>query len=187
MDKVQIDAWNYWVEEQARDMQEYIQSSWPMKGCAQFILGKIHCSWSRNRRSSRGGLYKIDGIWQPGINISMHGYIPRYGVIRHYEYKSFDKNKFIGGFYTDNMELPLLAVVAHEVAHAIQRWIEYYARLNASKPHGKEFKDYYAQLRAVYVNPLLPNQEKMKETYEELNAVITREIKTQSVEQVLIQ
>ena len=30
-------------------------------------------------------------------------------------------------------------------------------------------------------------QEKMKKTYEELNAVITREIKTQSVEKVLIQ
>jgi len=186
MDDIQKDAWNCWVEEQARDMEEYIQSSWPIKGCAQFILGKIHCDWSTNRRCSRGGLYKIDSIWKPGINLSMSGYIPRYGIIRHYEYKSFDKNKFIGGFYTDNMEIPVLAVIAHEVAHAIQRWIEYYAHLDASKPHGKEFKDFYAQLRAVYVNPLLPNQEETKEAYEEFTSSVIREVKGQSVEKVLM-
>ena len=51
----------------------------------------------------------------------MSRYVPTYGnPLRHYEYKSFDADKFIGGFYTDNMEHPLLAVIAHEVAHAIQ-------------------------------------------------------------------
>ena len=77
------------------------------------------------------------------------------------------------------MEHPLLAVVAHEVAHAIQFWLRYYNSTPVPKPHGKEFKKHYAKLRAVFVNPLLPDQEEMGRTYREFkNIVVSQEIGT---------
>ena len=172
-------AWNLWTSQQAKEMEKFI-ISWPLKGCSQFKLGKIRCDWNTNRTRCRGGLYKIDGIWQPGISIAMSNYIPKFGTpIRHYEYKSFDKDRFIGGFYSDNMEHPLLAVIAHETAHAIQKWLEYYCHLSRSKPHGKEFRDYYAKLRAVFVNPLLPDQKNFGQLYDNFkNIIIKQELGT---------
>jgi len=179
LDATTKQAWNLFVYQHAKEMEKFIQT-WDHKGCSQFILGKIKCDWKPSRRSSRGGMYTVDGIEQPGINIAMAGYVPRYGdPQRFYEYKSFDADKFIGGFYTNNMEHPLLAVVAHEVAHAIQFWLRYYNSTPRPKPHGKEFKKHYAKLRAVFVNPLLPDQEEMGRTYREFkNIVVSQEIGT---------
>lgn len=174
MDSTTKQSWNLWVGNHAREMEAFIQT-WNEKGCAQFILGKIHCDWKPTRRTSRGGLYRVDGIRQPGINIAMSSYIPRYGYpLRHYEYKSFDNDPFIGGFYTDDMEHPVLAVVAHEIAHAVQRWREWYVKLPRSKPHGDEFKLYYAKLRAIFVNPLLPDQKNMKIHHHEFKNTVVR-------------
>ena len=123
------------------------------------------------------------GIKVPGISIAMARYIPRYGdPVRHYEYKSFDEDKFIGGFYTNNMEHPLLAVIAHEVAHAIQFWLWLYNDTAYGKAHGKEFKKHYAKLRAVFVNPLLPDQEKMRRAYSEHKNTVVKEIFFDGVE-----
>ena len=77
------------------------------------------------------------------------------------------------------MEHPLLAVIAHETAHAIQKWLEYYCHLSRSKPHGKEFRDYYAKLRAVFVNPLLPDQKNFGQLYDNFkNIIIKQELGT---------
>lgn len=168
-------AWNLFVSQHAQEMEEFIQT-WDHKGCAQFKLEKIRCDWTPSRRASRGGLYTSKGIKTPGISIAMARYIPRYGdPVRHYEYKSFDADKFIGGFYTNNMEHPLLAVIAHEVAHAIQFWLWWYNSTAYGKPHGKEFKKHYAKLRAVFVNPLLPEQDAMGEAYRKHKNIVVHE------------
>tara|TARA_Y100000114_G_C11705446_1_gene300690 strand:- start:300 stop:977 length:678 start_codon:yes stop_codon:yes gene_type:complete len=74
-----------------------------------------------------------------------------------FEYKSYEHDPIIGGFYHPDPEISLLALVAHEMAHHIQfaycqphmRETRPYIRL---KPHGDEFKTIYRLLREKLVN-----------------------------------
>ena len=75
---------------------------------------------------------------------------------------------FITPFYSKPYEV--LDTLTHELVHAVD---------NCKSKHGKEFKKHYAKLRAVFVNPLLPDQEEMGRTYREFkNIVVSQEIGT---------
>lgn len=118
--------------------------------------------WSPSRRSSRGGIYKSG----PGINIAIY-HIPRVAgeIYRFYEYPSFDANNTIGGFYSRRPYDKLEAIIAHEVAHAIQFFA--YKKLNTRcKPHGPIFKEYYSILRKQFINSKLPEQKPLAAEYQ---------------------
>jgi len=81
---------------------------------------------------------------------------------RVYEYASFDSDPVIGGFFTNNLEHKLLHHITHEIAHAAQCNHKYFHQMSRIKPHGDEFKMFYRELREVFLNPFLPNQELME-------------------------
>jgi len=73
------------------------------------------------------------------------------------EYASFNKDPVIGGFSTTNPEIFILAIVAHEVAHYIQKVYgkhTSYLKNTYEKTHGDGFKAVYRSLRRSIVNPL---------------------------------
>jgi hypothetical protein len=123
--------------------------------------------WARNRTSSRGGIYKNG----PGINIAMYSTAMLYHdpkhVYRFYEYPSYDSDKTIGGFYARDTTLKLEAVIAHEVAHAIQ-FFEYKKLSTRCKPHGPKFKQHYKLLRQLFINDRLPEQSALITEYNKL-------------------
>lgn len=159
-----------WCNKQALDMQSFIKT-WPYKGCSEFDIGEYKFDFSKRRTRSHGGLSYHDGIWTPFINIAMHYYIHPVDVYRFYEYKSYDDDKVIGGFYSNDNEHRIMAVICHEMAHAIQYWRKFYCGLQNVKPHGEEFKKYYAILRQVYVNSKLPDQEEYGKKYRNLKKI----------------
>jgi len=119
--------------------------------------------WNSTRRCSRGGIYK-DG---PGINIAMYWAVPSVvgETYRFREYASFDADKIIGGFYSKRPYDKLEAIIAHEVAHAVQFFA--YKKLNTRcKPHGTMFKKYYAMLRTDFINSKLPEQKPLAKDYQ---------------------
>ena len=103
----------------------------------------------------------------PGINIAMHYLVKTQGDIYYSnEYKSFDKDPEIGGFYSRNKYHKLEMVILHEIAHALQ----YYSyRLNnyRCKPHGPAFKNFYRRLRNTHLNPFLENQRELSDKYKQ--------------------
>jgi len=127
-----------------------------------FFLGKVILDWSNKRTSSRGGLYRSG----PGINIAMATSFPdnKSQVYRFYEYRSYDSDSIIGGFYSANPYHKLRAIVAHEMAHAIQFFM-YNKTGSRCKPHGPVFKKYYKELREEFVNKDLPNQKQLASAY----------------------
>lgn len=66
------------------------------------------------------------------------------------EYKRHNKSKFIGGFTTNNSLDCRKALIAHELAHAIQFW-----NGNPGKAHGKEWRKIYHAIREHWVNPYI--------------------------------
>lgn len=120
--------------------------------------------WSNKRVASRGGIYAQG----PGINIAMIGAYPdnKGEVYRFYEYKSYDSNKVIGGFYAKDPILKLESIILHEIAHAIQ-YFSYKKTATRCKPHGPVFKKYYEMLRQEFLNHKLPEQQPLKQEYEE--------------------
>jgi hypothetical protein len=120
--------------------------------------------WDSTRRCSRGGIYK-DG---PGINIAMYWAVPSVEgeTYRFREYASFDADKVIGGFYSKRPYDKLEAIIAHEIAHAVQFFA--YKKLNTRcKPHGPMFKKYYAMLRTDFINSKLSDQKPLAKDYED--------------------
>ena len=81
-----------------------------------------------------------------------------------HEYKSFANDPVIGSITncTDS-ELLLKCLVAHEVAHHIQRRYgphTRYLKKTCDKPHGDAFKAIYRELRRTLINPFIePAQE----------------------------
>lgn len=78
-----------------------------------------------------------------------------------HEYDAYRKDPVIGEIYDTTPELVLLAVVAHEIAHHIQRrygpntrWLRKICR----KPHGEGFQAIYRILRSKVVNPLVQEE-----------------------------
>lgn len=119
--------------------------------------------WSPARRSSRGGIYKTG----PGINMAMYWAVPdnQGEVYRFREYPSFDADPYIGGFYSTVPYHKLEAILAHEVAHAVQFF--YYKKSNTRcTPHGPVFKQYYKMLRQQFVNQNIPNQYVLQQNYD---------------------
>jgi hypothetical protein len=141
-------------------LQKYVQDN---------IYADFTCNckldWDYKRRTSRGGIYK-DG---PGINIAMSSaaliHHDSNQVYRFYEYPSYDNNSIIGGFYATDYLLKLQAIVAHEVAHAVQ-FFEYKKLNTRCKPHGSIFKKYYSVFRTQFINHNIPEQTRLKQTYE---------------------
>jgi len=176
MNSLERASWIAWGNKQVSDMESFIQT-WPHKGCSSFQMGEIKFDFSKRRVSSRGGINKVDGIWMPFISIAMHNYTQPSNIYRFYEYKSYDEDKVIGGFYSNNIEHRIIAVICHEMAHAIQFWHTYYNNIQNVKPHGEEFKTYYAALRQVYLNNNLPDQKDMGKRYRALkNIAIFQEL-----------
>lgn len=176
-DSLKKAAWIAYGKELVSKMENFIQS-WDLKSASTFEMGQVKFDWSTSRRCSRGGLYKVNGIWMPGINIAMHFYTSykNTNIHRWYEYKSFDSDPIIGGFYTDNITHMVDAVIAHEMAHAIQHWHQWSYKLKF-KPHGDEFKTYYRLLREEFVNNKLPNQTEMGAEYRKLYKIaFTQEV-----------
>jgi len=126
----------------------------------------LKTDWSNARRSSRGGVYKNG----PGINIAMSSaaliYHNPVDVYRFYEYPSYDSNSIIGGFYAKDYLIKLEAIIAHEVAHAVQ-FFEYKKLNTRCKPHGPIFKKYYTLLRKEFINHKLADQNPLKQQYED--------------------
>ena len=120
--------------------------------------------WSPKRRSSRGGIYK-DG---PGINMAMYWAVPNNhgNTYRYSEYPSFDSDRYIGGFYSQDPYHKLEAILVHEIAHAVQF---FYYKKSGTKctPHGPVFKKYYKILREEFVNHKLPKQAPLVKDYED--------------------
>ena len=146
--------WNFFAQQYIKDVEAFaIKEIFP-----KFKLASVNLDWSPKRRSSRGGMY-ADG---PGINMAMnHLCKERDGnVYRVYEYKSFDSDPIIGGFYTRDKHDRLRMVIVHEIAHALQ----YYSyKLNnfRCKPHGPLYK----RLRQEFINPRLEGQRGLKSEY----------------------
>lgn len=72
------------------------------------------------------------------------------------EYSAFSEDPVIGSMDCGDVETRLLCVVAHEVAHHVQRlWGPRTRWLKAKhhKPHGEGFRDIYRILRSRVVNP----------------------------------
>lgn len=131
---------------------------------SDYSLSQIKFDWSPSRRSSRGGIYATG----PGINIAMNWFPKSFnGVGRFYEYKSFDANPTIGGFFYDDPVLKLKAIIVHEMAHTIQ-FFQYTKTGVRCKPHGPVFKKYYSELREEFINSLLKDQKQLKIKYLEL-------------------
>jgi hypothetical protein len=135
--------------------------SWP--GYDNFILSKLDLNWSSRRTASRGGLY-AEG---PGISIAMNvACMIRTRPYRIYEYKSFDTDPVIGGFYGTNPWLPLGLHICHEMAHAAQFYAHFNLGIISDRPHGTQFKNNYAKIRKVVLNKHIPpNQQQLKEEY----------------------
>lgn len=137
--------------------------SWVVKNIFSDFTLAIKLDWSPSRKSCRGGMYRHG----PGINMAMHICWPdtSLGPYRFYEYRSYDANSEIGGFYSDCSEHKLEALLLHEIAHAIQ-FFDYQKNCFRCAPHGPVFKKYYKQLRKSFLNYKLPNQTQMKKQYE---------------------
>jgi len=147
---------------------EYIQSIQDWTSSKEgvwsgFKLSKIRFDWSPNRVTSRGGMYASG----PGISIAMH----RYGsnrlaleAFRVYEYKSFDNDPDIGGFFTRDKMDGLKMIVCHEIAHACQFYL--YKKNNfRDAPHGDTFKHLYKEIRQKFLNPFLPEQTSVRDIF----------------------
>ncbi len=78
----------------------------------------------------------------------------------HIEYSRFYTDSEIGGFISDDAELHLLAVIAHEVAHSIAQWNSRQDKVRI-KPHGSEWRVLYRQLRNQFVNHKINHREQV--------------------------
>ena len=140
----------------AREIEAWAAPRWQ-----GFQLSYLRLDWSNNRTRSKGGMYYKG----PGISIAMAKYSRRsVDAYRVYEYSSFDKDPEIGGFFTDNIVDAMRMVICHEMAHACQ-YYDYEIKGYKDVPHGQVFKDIYRDIRNVFLNPYLPNQELVKELF----------------------
>jgi hypothetical protein len=127
-----------------------------------FKLAKVELDWSPGRVTSRGGMYKSG----PGINIAMNRYTSRIKLdaYRVYEYKSFDSDPEIGGFFTTDPQDGLKMIICHEMAHACQYYL-YSVNKFRDAPHGDTFKRVYREIRQEFLNPYIKEQEHVKELF----------------------
>lgn len=159
--------WNEMADDYINDIEKWLHTHCRISSAKSFALIEAKLDWSTRRRCSRGG-------WRNGgpiISIAMSVAIPdeEYTAPRRvYEYASFDNDPVIGGFFTNNIEHKLLHHLTHEIAHAAQYNHKHHHKMSRIKPHGKEFKMFYQELRQVFLNPFLPNQEETEAEYRKL-------------------
>lgn len=163
MNKIEINAY---AMKYTRTVEE-----WVISNIYDSFTLDVKLDWSNKRVASRGGLYAKG----PGINMAMyHSYPNNNGeVYRFYEYKSYDSNKTIGGFYAKDPLLKLEALLLHEIAHAVQ-FFSYKLTGVRCKPHGPVFKGYYKQLREHFLNHKLPEQSALQLEYNDYISKLNR-------------
>ena len=163
MNKIEINKY-------ANDYSRKI-TSWVVDNIYSDFTLTVKLDWSNKRVASRGGLYATG----PGINIAMASAYPnnKGEVYKFYEYKSYDLDKTIGGFYAKDPLLKLEALLLHEISHAVQ-FFSYKKTGSRCKPHGPVFKNYYRILRTEFLNHKLPEQMILKKEYEEYVNKINR-------------
>jgi hypothetical protein len=156
MNKIEINKY-------ANDYSRKI-TSWVVDNIYSDFTLTTKFDWSNKRVASRGGLYATG----PGINMAMASAYPNNNgeVYRFYEYKSYDSDKVIGGFYSKDPILKLEALLLHEIAHAIQ-FFSYKKTGTRCKPHGPVFKNYYSILRNEFLNHKISEQIALKKEYDE--------------------
>lgn len=151
------------IKQLTKDVESFIQkNSYP-----EFELGKIILDYSPKRTYHRGGMY----AGKPGINMAVQKLrawaTTKQPIMRLYEYKSFDDDKEIGGFYTYNGMDFTTCFVVHELSHSLQWWLADKGIVEKDRPHGDSFKIPYRMLRNEFVNHTRPNQAKAKVEYED--------------------
>ena len=170
---IYLDHKEYWeleAEHQLTQIEEWLQEYSAYDSMRDFRLAHIRLDWSTRRRYSRGGWYnqhKGAGVsiamWPICGRKSPNEKIPQ----KVFEYTSFQNDLEIGNFYTDNTHDRLMMVLCHEVGHAAQYFHKRYHKMSKIKPHGKEFKMFYREIRNHWLNPRLPDQKEMGEKYRE--------------------
>jgi len=156
--------WNDLADEHINNIEKWLHTHCKISSAKKFALVECKLDWSKRRRCSRGG-WRNGG---PMISIAMSVAVPdeNHDVPRRvYEYASFDNDPVIGGFFTTNLEHKLLHHITHEMAHAAQYNHKFFHSMPRLKPHGDEFKMFYKELREVFLNPFLPNQEATELAY----------------------
>lgn len=123
--------------------------------------------YTESRNTHRGGIYAKG----PGFNLCGQDFVRQYKAYQlgsdigmFTEYKSFAKDPIIGSAYVENWKQYVGLTVGHEVAHAVQRYLEKVRKLERSDPHGDFFKKIYQILR-LELNKELPDQMFAKEKY----------------------
>ena len=119
-----------------------------------YALDRIQVSTKYRNQRSYGGA--------KGISIDVRHY--RESLTSFHEYDSFANDPVIGSITNcADSELLLKCLVAHEVAHHIQKRygpFTRYLKKTYRKPHGDAFKTIYRELRRTLINPFIePAQE----------------------------
>lgn len=93
--------------------------------------------------------------------IKIDAYLIDFPRAFHREYPRIAKDPVIGDTPMIGPELVIFCIVAHEVAHHIQRRWAMHTRIYSNghrKPHGQVWQDIYRILRSRVVNPLIDEQ-----------------------------
>lgn len=146
---VAMDNNKYWTEYTADFIDNAAKYTRRLKNCFGFYLPTRKIDWSSQRAKSKGGAYFYQGQYHPGISIAMYPLFEHIGDNHLKEYPHFKKNRKVGEFWTPDPTLHIKAVVCHEIAHAIQTYLDEFP------DHGDMFLYYYEALREKFVNPYL--------------------------------
>ena len=108
----------------------------------------------KNTRSCWGGLNPQS---QPTITIKT-GYMGRTGNFN--EYDRIQDSDFIGSFYSEKTSDHIMAIVCHEIAHAVDHWNGIHSS------HGKNWQNIYRKLRIRFklVGMSRPKHKKIDKT-----------------------
>jgi hypothetical protein len=140
------------------DLMETIRSSCYADRLPANWAPSVKMDWSENRSRSRGGAGGKGLYEDGGLSLAMRRRVPADGVgvgpFEFIEYASIARRSDIGTLKSDDWRDCLRALVAHELAHAVQRSIERTARKakapsdpSLRKPHGVGWQRIYALLR----------------------------------------
>ena len=162
--------WDFYTEHQLTQIEEWLQEYSIYDSMKDFRLARIRVDWSTRRRYSRGGWYPA--YRGAGVSLAMWPVCGRKDPkdrvpMKVFEYASFQNDSEIGNFYTDDLHHRLLMIICHEMGHAAQYFHKRHHGMTQIKPHGKEFKMFYREIRNHWLNPNLPDQKEMGEKYRE--------------------
>ena len=173
-----ISARQMMIRKVANEVLTYDQNNLQFDGHAT-IFNEFILKFGSGRQSSGG----VDRDYRPEVNIAIQGrhfngvevmHAARLRGATHQrvwteqynhalknewlyvEYSNIHDDPEIGKFVSDDSYHHLLAVVCHEIAHAIH-WYSWARglRLTKDKPHGIEWQNIYRTLRRNILNPLL--------------------------------